>query len=341
MRRSFRPTALVFIALASILLAACAPTSADNGGPASSATDAPITVGLTYIPNVQFAPVYVADSQGLFADQGLGVALRHHGAEEGLFNALLSGDEQITIASGDEVLPARAQGADLVAIGAYYHHYPVQVLVPADSDIKDLRDLRGMKVGLPGEYGSNWFGLLAALESAGLSVGDVQVVSVGYTQSAALLSGEVDAIVGFSNSEAVQLELLGFPARALPMGDLPLVGATIVTTQRWLDANPEAAEAVVTSITEGVQVVLDDPEVGLEATETWDPTLSDATSRANAAAILEATLPLWQDTAGNASPTQDLDTWRLMAPFLANVLDQPLIADTFAGAVTNAFASQQ
>jgi len=48
-----------------------------------------LTIGLTYIPNVQFSPFYVARDQGLFAEQGLDVTLRHHGAQEDSFGALL------------------------------------------------------------------------------------------------------------------------------------------------------------------------------------------------------------------------------------------------------------
>lgn len=313
------------------------PGQSDQPGQSGQQSDNRVVVGMTYIPNVQFSPVYVAAADGIFAQHGVGAELRHHGTEEGLFTALVAGDEQMTIASGDEVLQARSSGADLVAIGAYYHQYPVEVIIPEKSDITTMSDLRGKRIGLPGEFGSNWFGLQAALENAGLTTSDVQVVSVGYTQAASLVAGDVDAIVGFSNSEAVQLQQMGFPVRALPLdaAKTPLVGATIVTTRSWLDQHPDLARGAVASITAGVQEVIDNPESGLEATKKWDQTLTDPKAAEGAKATLEATIPLWKSATGKASAVQDLQTWQGMAPFLARVLGDPTLTQQVDGAVTN------
>lgn len=337
-------SALAVITLAATaILGGCGSPALDDS-PASgdsvnvSASGLPVTLGLTYVPNVQFSPVYVAAEDGIFSNAGLGVNLRHHGSEEGLFSALLSGDEDMTIASADEVLQARAEGADLVSVGAFYHDYPVRIIVPADSNIKTLSDLAGKKIGLPGEFGSNWYGLLAALDQAGLDPNDVQIVPVGYTQASALMAGQVDAIVGFSNSEAVALEQMDFPIRVLDLGDdVPLVGAAIVTTQSWLDANPEAARKMVAAITAGADRVLANPQHALEVSAKWDETLADPQARAGANATLLATLDLFAGPGGKADATQDLAAWQAMAPFLARILNNPDLVDAANGAVTNDF----
>ena len=38
-----------------------------------------VTLGMSYIPDVQFAPFYVAESEGLFTAAGVNAQLRHHG----------------------------------------------------------------------------------------------------------------------------------------------------------------------------------------------------------------------------------------------------------------------
>src|SRR5689334_1993486 len=73
-----------------------------------------LTVGLTYIPDIQFAPFYVAQSLGYYKAAGLDVTLRRHGASEDEFGALISGKENLIFAGGDETLQARAQGQDIV-----------------------------------------------------------------------------------------------------------------------------------------------------------------------------------------------------------------------------------
>ena len=75
--------ATVIAASASLVLGACTagPGTAQSGTSSQGASD--VTIGLTYIPNVQFAPVYVADSQGLYNDAGVAATVRHHGSDEG------------------------------------------------------------------------------------------------------------------------------------------------------------------------------------------------------------------------------------------------------------------
>ena len=180
---------------------------------ASSQDASAVTIGLTYIPNVQFAPVYVADSQGLYNDAGITPTVRHHGSDEGLFTALLAGQEDVVIASGDEAAVAASQGLDLVSIGQYYATYPGSVIVPASSSITSLADLAGKNIGIPGEYGSSYYATLAAIKAGGLQTSDVTISSIGYTQQAALAAGQVDAVVGFTNNDAVQMRLAGTDIR--------------------------------------------------------------------------------------------------------------------------------
>lgn len=300
-----------------------------------------VVIGLTYVPNVQFAPVYVAASDEIFRAAEVGPVIRHHGTDEGLFTALASGEEDVTVASGDEVLQARAAGLDLVAIGAYYNRYPVAVIAKSSSGITSLSDLKGKKIGVPGEFGSNWFGLLAALDKACLKRSDVDVVSIGYTQAASLATDSVDAVVGFVNSDAVQLKQMGVDVTVLPLSDydVPLVGATIVTTQKWLNNNQELAKKVVGAMTAGMDRVIENPQHALEVSANWDPTIKQGAARETAAKLLEATIPLWERPDGKASAEQDLEVWNRMAPFLAGILNVSESDMKVDSAVTNRFAT--
>jgi len=314
-------------AVAALALAGCADAGADpSSGPAgtpSSTGGDPVTIGLTYIPNVQFSPVYVADEDGLYAGQGIDPTIRHHGSDEGLFTALAAGQEDVVVASGDEVLPARDQGMDLVSIGAFYQTYPVTVIVPGDSDIRGLADLAGHTIGVPGEYGSSWYGLLAALDAAGLTADDVTVVSIGYTQQAALAGGQVDAVVGFANNELVQFRQAGMDVRTLDLpGDTPLVGAALVTTRTWLEAHPDQARAVVAGTVAGIRSVVDDPDHAVEVTRDVDDTLTGDAALSGARAVLDATIPLFTGAGAGADSVtgeQDLDRWQAMGTFLATI----------------------
>src|SRR5687768_13949394 len=57
-----------------------------------------MTMGLSFVPNIQFAPFYVADSLGYFKDAGVQVEFHHHGAGEDLFGAVVAGREDMIFA---------------------------------------------------------------------------------------------------------------------------------------------------------------------------------------------------------------------------------------------------
>ena len=313
-----RASIVAFALFGVTCVGACAPepSTAESGASASNA----VTVGLTYIPNVQFSPVYVAHDDSLYSNAGVDVTIRHHGSDEGLFTALISGEEDVVIASGDEAMVARDSGMDLVSIGTYYRQYPGVVIVPADSEIQTLSDLKGHSIGIPGEYGSNWYATLSAIFQGGLSEKDVEIASIGYTQRAALAQGEVDAGLGFSNNDLVQMLQSGMDVRAISLeSQTPLVAASIITTRQWAEANPELASAVVSATTAGINSVIDDPDHALDVTMAWDETLSDETSKSNAMAVLQATIPLMMNAGGPAVARQDLDRWEMMAEFLGSV----------------------
>lgn len=297
------------------------PGAEDPTGAESADSNPKVTVGLTYIPNVQFAPAYLAEDNGYFHAHGIDATIRHHGADEGLFTQLLAGQENLVVATGDEMIQARAQGMDLVSVGQYYASYPVVVIVKEDSPVKTIADLKGLRVGLPGEFGSNWFGLLAALQDAGMKREDVQVKAIGYTQMAALQADQVDAIVGFTNNDSVQLRQVGIKIREIPLtqsGQVPLVGATIVTTGEYARTHPEAVRQTLAALEEGMQAFVDDLDAAVAATEKRDPALSDEKARANAKATAEATAKLLAPS-GKADLHQDENRWEQMESFLSTI----------------------
>ena len=71
------PFSSLLVLLLAGLLVACGSTT--TGGTGNSATPAilqKVSIGLGYIPDIQFAPFYVAQSKGYYKDAGLDVTFQ-------------------------------------------------------------------------------------------------------------------------------------------------------------------------------------------------------------------------------------------------------------------------
>lgn len=302
---TIRPLAALaaLTATAAVVLTACGTTSDADGGTEEAAI--PLTLGLTYVPDVQFAPVYVAQEVGYFAEAGFDVTLRHHGANEGLFSALEQGTEDAVVASGDEVLAQRASGGDLEMVAQIYQTSPVALLVPLGSPAATggIAALDGA-IGVPGEFGSTWLGLLMLLADEGLELSDVQVQNIGYTQATALVSGQVAGVMGFSNGDGVRIAESGMALMTFPVPDLVSVGLAVpessVLTEDQLLALREA-------VMKGAADVIADPEAAVTAAAEYIPGMT-AQAKEDALAVVRATVPLL-GTTGQTDPA----AWDAMA----------------------------
>ncbi len=142
------------------LLSAC--------GPKPPASLTPVRLPLGYIPDIQFAPLYVAVEKGYFRSAGIDVTFDY--SMETDITALVGADQlQFGVVSGEQVLLARGQGLPIVYVAAWFQKYPVSVVAKASQNIHTPADLRGKTIGLPGLYGANYIGLRGIIARRGLN----------------------------------------------------------------------------------------------------------------------------------------------------------------------------
>jgi NitT/TauT family transport system substrate-binding protein len=297
--------------------------AASSGAPASPTpvpSPVPLTVGLGYIPSVQFAPFYRAVQAGYYADEGLNVTFQNK-IDPDLVALVGANSLDIGIADGTSVIPAVSQGIPVRYISTVYGQFPSIVFGKASTGISTAAGLKGRKIGIPGRYGSSWIMLQALLGSAKLSVNDVHIVEYpDFGQGAAVAQGAVDAATGFVNNEPVQLELSGVNPFILRVDDItPLPGPGLITSTKTLATKHDAVAGFVRATLKAMDEIASDPRIGLEAAISAVPELGQ--TREAQSAILEATLEAWHDRAGSPDNFGRIDrtAWQQSIDFMASL----------------------
>src|SRR5881397_1876414 len=142
MKRSVRSTLLASVAL---VAAACLPTSTTAPASAPKALQE-VRIGMAFIPNVQFAPFYVADDKGYFTAEGIKPTY-DYGFEQDVV-ALTAQDQLLfTNAGGPTAIIARSHDVPVQYFIKEYQTLPIAVFGLKDKGISTMQDLKGKTVG--------------------------------------------------------------------------------------------------------------------------------------------------------------------------------------------------
>ncbi len=324
--RLAQPSRIALLATFALSLAACGGSPA-TASPSSAAV--PLTVGLGYIPSVQFAQFYLADQAGYYRDAGLEVTLQNK-IDPDLITLLGQGAVDIGNGDGTSVIPAVSQGIPVIYTATVYGTFPAIVVANAASGIKTAADLKGKKIGIPGKYGTSWIQLQALLKSAGLTVDDVTIVEYpDFSQAAALQQGVVDAATGFANNEPIMLKRAGIDPVVLSSDNsVPLPGPGLVTGTATLAAKHDALRAFTAATLRAMDEIAADPQKGVDATFKAVPDL--ASDPGLQREILDATIAIWRNQrTGAPYGTIDRDAWQQSLDFMTTLglVPNPITVD--------------
>jgi putative hydroxymethylpyrimidine transport system substrate-binding protein len=173
-----------------------------------------LTVLLDWFVNPDHGPLVIAREKGFFAAEGLEVDLVAPADPNDPPKLVAARRADIAIGYQPQLHLQVQEGLPLARFGTLVATPLNSLVLLEGGPIGRLADLKGRRIGY--SVGGFEEALLGAmLERAGLGLADVRLVNVNFALSAALLSGQVDAVIGaFRNFELNQLALEGRPGRA-------------------------------------------------------------------------------------------------------------------------------
>src|SRR3954454_11983139 len=193
------PVALCLALLAlSLGIAACGEKSEDS----TAGQPTPFGLTLDFYTNPDHAGIYMAQKLGYFEDAGLDVSIQTPSDPAAPIKLVAAGQTDLAISYEPEVMLAREQGLDVVAVAAIVDRPLTSMIWLKKSGIKSVAGLRGKTVATAGiPYQDSY--LKTILGRAGLSTDDVKKVNVGFGLLPALVNGSAQAMLGgFRNVEA-------------------------------------------------------------------------------------------------------------------------------------------
>lgn len=272
----------------------------------------PVTIGLGFIPNVQFAPYYVAQQKGYFRQEGLDVKLEH-GFENDFVTLAAQGERDFAVASGDQVILARAQGLPITYVMKWYQRYPVALMLGPEDTVSNPADIAGKTIGLPGLFGASFIGWKALVYSAGIDESAVDVKEIGFTQAAAVQQGAVDGAMVYIANEPIQLRNQGLNVSVIEVSDyIELVSNGLIVGNKLLEEEPELVQKVVRATLHGLMDTIANPDEAFEISRQMVPEMTDEDAPIQRQ-VLDASIELWRtDTPGLSS----LESWQKSIDFM-------------------------
>jgi NitT/TauT family transport system substrate-binding protein len=243
-----------------LILAACRAVQ----GPTATPGHTKVRLPMGYIANVQFAPYYVAVERGYFAAEGIDLEFDYKFETDGV-KLVGAGEIPFSVVSGEQVVLARAQGLPVKYVMQWYRKFPLAIISPAKSGISTPQDLRGKKVGLPGFFGATYVGWRAFLKANNLTESDVQQQEIGFTQVAALQTGKVDVVVGYTNNEPIVLTQNGYPVEVFAVSDyVDMVSNGLMTNEKTIQDNPKLVRGMTSALAKGIADTIKDPDTAMQ-----------------------------------------------------------------------------
>ena len=195
------------------LLSACLLGLALVSGPAAAADK--MTVLLDWFVNPDHGPLIIAEEKGYFSDVGLEVEIVAPADPSAPPKLVAAGQAELAISYQPQLHLQIAGGLPLLRVGTLVATPLNCLLILENGPIKTPADLKGRKIGFS-VAGVEEALLVTILSRYGVSLDDVELINVNFSLSPALMSKQVDAVIGaFRNFELNQMDIENVPGRCI------------------------------------------------------------------------------------------------------------------------------
>lgn len=219
-----------------------------------------VSVQLNWYAEAEHGGIYQAAAENTYREAGFTAAIRPGGPATQIAAEVAMGRADFAVANADDVVLARARGADVVTVMAAMQNHPRCILVREDSGVTGFDDLRGMTLQRqPGQA------FVEFLRRAGKLDGVREAPYHGTVAS--LVHDPKIAIQAYSYAEPYVARGEGVDVRVLMLSDLGWnpYSSVLVTSGKLIREQPDKVRRFVAASRSGWQSYLVDPSAGNKA----------------------------------------------------------------------------
>lgn len=271
------PALLSCLAVAG-LVAGCGGDEEDSGGSATQAQGGQeqATVNLAYLATASDAAMVLGREKGFFEEAGIDLQLQEVGAGgSAVVPAMLEGEYDVASGGIDGPILAAAKGLPVKIIGhegapvSKGHTYPEgsetgtsAIVVPGDSDIQTLADIRGANLAAITVSGLQYLCIAGALEKQGLQPDAVKILEVPPPEMLpALEAGRVEAATlvepFLTMAQQQGYRVVSYPCEESIAG---AIQAGFYTSTEWAEQNPDVVRRLSDALVRSNQYAEENPE---------------------------------------------------------------------------------
>ncbi len=242
----------------------------------------PVKLKAGMVTGIDQVGLPIALERGFFEKQGLDVTIaRPYATGVDALNALQAGESEI-VQVGVPMIGAVLRGMDLVALGNYSgsatklgSDATMAIIAGKDSGIApgDLKSLKGKKIAA--SFGTiNHLYILAVLEKAGLTPGDVTLVNTPPPEmTVALLAKGIDAFSCWDPVPIIALKDVPGAVQVIRGGDTIAYLGYNVGLRPWVEKNGETIEKFLAAVSEADKWMRANSKQAAQIATRWIPGL--------------------------------------------------------------------
>lgn len=326
-----------------VLLMGCggpAAEQAEAGGDGEGGELPTLTVALPSTSCLVSAENYVAQTNGLYEEEGVNINIEAVNGSAGVLQAIAAGQADFGGPGATPVLAALDRGEEITYFlnvrpgGSFF------LVTNSDSGIEEASDLEGKTIGVATADGNEVSFVDAIMSNEGVPTDDYEKLTVGEggTAVAAFERGEIDAYAASSDGYAT-IENAGIEMTDLTTDSVDyMFGNGYAAPASVIEEQSDALVAYSRAWARAAEQIADDPQVALDACSEFQP--QEVEDEEYALSILDLIAQNSEPLGDNPWGTMQEEDWDAI---LTDAVEAGIVADDsldMSEAFTNDIADQ-